>query len=142
MAEFTEFDHMVLGASKGCSSSQTTWELYCLVVAVDLWGGKFAQAGTCMLQADSKATLDIAFSMSGHTSVTNALAAELGIRVESFGFQFELSHLRAHLNQAADSLSRMAEGASLPSFLADVAQARLPERTWSWFKAWPPFLQH
>eukprot|EP00971_Amphidinium_carterae_P316581 6293175-Amphidinium_carterae.1 len=85
-SEFTEFDHMILGESRGCSSGQTTWELFCLLVAVDVWGARLAQVGTCRLQADSKATLDIAFSMSGHKPVTNALAAELGIRVETHGF--------------------------------------------------------
>eukprot|EP00971_Amphidinium_carterae_P345308 6486198-Amphidinium_carterae.1 len=117
-AEFTDFDHVVLGATRGCSASQTTWELYCLLVAVDLWGHWFGKVGVCKLQADSKATLDIAYSMSGRTPVTNALAAELGIRVETCGFQFELEHLRGHLNEAADALSRLAEGAIVPGFLS------------------------
>eukprot|EP00971_Amphidinium_carterae_P269796 5352379-Amphidinium_carterae.1 len=71
----------------------------------------------------------------------NALAAELGIRVEAFGFQFELEHFRGHLNHAADALSRLAEGASVPAWLSGVAQARLPERSFNWFRAWPPNLQ-
>ena len=108
-----------------------------LFVAVDLWLPLLAQQPVCLLQADALAALAAAARLAGRTPAMNALAAELGLRLESAGVTMAHEHYRGVLNFECDALSRLAEGAQVPARLLAVPRAVPRERVASFFWAWP-----
>ena len=73
----------------------------------------------------------------GKTPVMNALAAEVALRLECAGVQTLPEHLSGTLNFQCDALSRLSQGASIPTVLQDVPRAVPKDRSSHFFWAWP-----
>ena len=66
----------------------------------------------------------------------NALAAEIALRFESAQVHSASEHISGTLNFECDALSRLAQGAAVPSALVSVPQASARPRAASFFWAW------
>ena len=132
----TEDDLRLLKAVRGESAWQPELELLAILVAFDAWlpGGR---SQTWRLQADATAALGACARRAGRTPHMNALAAEIGLRLESVGVFLEQDHFRGDLNTECDALSRLEAGATVPPRLLSVPRLIPPPRDASFFWAWP-----
>ena len=75
--------------------------------------------------------------MVGKTPSMNALAAELGLRLQKHDISMTTEHYRGELNVDCDALSRLAQGHKIPEHLLCVERVIPPERDHNLFWAWP-----
>ena len=85
-------------------------------------------------ETDSKAALDACAKLSSNTPTMHSIAAEIDQRVISL--QIELVHVAGVANDEAHALSRLCQGKSVPSHLAEVERLPAPARNAAFFLAW------
>ena len=109
---------------------QTFWEFATLLLALCVWGDRFA-ASSVLILGDNMAALSSSLSLSGKGPLS-AIAREISWRKARRGWTYEVAHLPAEHNTVADALSRTADpkGCHWPY---DALAAATPER--------PPRLQ-
>ena len=135
--EWSQNDLALFHAERGDPAWQADWELFAVLVAIDVWLPRLRGQAMCLLQTDATAALPDAARLAGRTPAMNAIAAELALRLECAHVQAVPEHLSGTLNFQCDALSRMALGAALPAALAGVPRVspRSPEASFFW--AWP-----
>ena len=87
-----------------------------MVLALDAWGDEHATAAYVTILGDNTGSLQDALDLKG-AGALNTLSMELSWRKALRNWHFEVGHLPTEANSAADSLSRLAEGATLPTKL-------------------------
>ena len=86
---------------------------------------------------DATAALCTIMKSAGKTPVMNALAAEVVIRLECADVHTLPEHLAGTLNFQCDALSRLSQGAAIPSTLLTIPRVIPKDRSTSFFWAWP-----
>ena len=135
----TDEDLSRFRAARGDSAFMGEFELLRVLVSLHVWGPRLiGLTGAFAVQADSKAALGAALKLSSPRPLMNALAAEISLVLETFRIQaLTGEHYRGSLNVEADALSRLGEGASLPSSLQEVPRVQVPIRNDDFYRAWP-----
>ena len=138
--EWSEADLSLLHAARGDPAWQAEWELFVLLISVDVWLPHLHGQCLCLFQSDATAALHSAARMAGRTPIMNALAAEMALRLESAAVTMIPEHLSGSLNFERDALSRMAQGLSIPASLQVVRRDQPRSRSSAFFWAWPQTL--
>ena len=136
-APWSESDHDFLQALPGDPAWQAEWELLAVLIAIDAWILQLQGRAAAIIQTDATAALFNVRHLSGRTAAMNALTAEIALRLEAYDVQVLPEHMPAVLNFECDSLSRLAQGASISSRLSQLPRAWPRPRPASFFWAWP-----
>ena len=132
--EVSELDRRVCPGQAGDPAYQAEWELFAILISIAVWQDRLADAHVACIETDSKAALYACAKLSSNTPTMNSIAAEIGLRVVSL--QIELGHVAGVANYEADALSRLCQGKSVPSHLAEVERLPAPARNAAFFLAW------
>jgi hypothetical protein len=133
---WTQQDCRVLKAEVGDPAWQAEWELLAVLIAVDTWLPRLHGQVACLVQTDPLAALYDIAKGAGRTPAMNALAAEIALRFESAQVHSASEHISGTLNFQCDALSRLSQGAAVPTSLRAVPQASARPRSASFFWAW------
>ena len=133
---WTQLDCQLFKAELGDPAWQAEWELLAVLIAVDTWLPRLHGQVACLVQTDALAALYDIAKGAGRTPAMNALAAEIALRFESAQVHSASEHISGTLNFECDALSRLAQGAAVPSALVSVPQASARLRAASFFWAW------
>ena len=128
------------GAKEGDSAFMGEFELLRILVSLHVWGPKLrGMSGAFVVQADSQAALGAALKLASPRPLMNAIAAEISLVLERFEIEkLTGDHYRGSINVDADALSRLREGAEIPSSLLNTPRVGVPPRSDNFYKAWPP----
>ena len=137
---WTTEDAALLKAEIGDAAWQAEWELFAVLIAIDTWLSILRLEHLCLVQSDATAALHSAHRSAGRTPIMNALSVEIALRMESAMVHMDLEHYRGSINFECDALSRLAQGAEIPSRLLDIPQTLLQPRSLSFFWGWPKTL--
>ena len=135
--DWTESDTQIMHATLGDPAWQAEWELLALLRAVDTWIVHLRDENTALFQMDAAAALHAAARGAGRTPIMNAIAAEIAIRLESVGAGLWPEHLSGTLNFECDALSRLTQGATIPTALTGVQRVSPRPLSHEFFLAWP-----
>ena len=135
--DWSQQDLTLLKATLGDPAWQAEWELLALLIAFDTWLPLLRGEVACLAQTDATAALFSANRAAGRTPAMNAIAAELSLRMEAAQVSLEAEHYRGSLNFECDALSRLSQGAQMPTSLLRVPRSTPKPRTAFFFWAWP-----
>ena len=130
-------DMGILKALPGNPAWQAEWELFAILIALDLWLPRLRGSAAGVLQSDATAALFASRREAGRSPAMNALCAEIALRLELAAIHLRHEHYGAALNFEADALSRLSQGASVPERLQQIERQHVPLRSFSLFWAWP-----
>ena len=89
------------------------------------------------IMGDNTAALTATYYLKSPSPLVNALAAEISLTLERFRTDIRtVDHLASVLNTEADALSRLWEGASVPTCLRGIRPATVPVRDDAFWAAW------
>ena len=118
-------------AQRNDAASQARWETLALTLAVFAWKDILLPAGgEWNLLGDALGVLQATTKFRSKDSAVNLLCMELALVSVDSGRELHAEHLWSERNKLADDLSRLHEGASLPTLLKDVPQRYLVEPQW------------
>jgi len=120
------------GAPIGCSSGQSFWEFFCLLLVLLVWG-ESCPGRTLQIQGDNTSALQQALKKKGRGSMLS-VSRELAWRQARFSWQFSVAHLPSEHNAVADALSRQwgEEWKAFPAELVGKPQLEVPGLSTIW----------
>ena len=129
--EWSEEDEKTLDAVKGRPEHQATWECYTLVLAASTWA-KYIEAQNCRLElrGDAQGVLQAVLARRGRCPIVNTMVAEIQFLLGKTMIDLYAVHVWSEDNEVADALSRLAEGAELPSKCVRETEQQPKRRRW------------
>ena len=140
--ELREEELKLFKAEIGDPSFQTEWELLAILVSLRVfsehWPHDDLQPTQVIVETDNTAALQAALNFQASSPIMQYLAAEVALELESQTLDMLWgTHIRGVANHEADALSRLSQGAAIPSSLRHVNRLEVPLRDSSFFRAWP-----
>jgi hypothetical protein len=121
-------DERLTFATFGDSAGQARWECYMLLLDVGTWPAViFRSRGLLRVIGDALGIMHAAGRFKSHDPAINLMCMEMALIFAPKGVELEAVRLWSELNDIADALSRLHEGAVLPHQCAQVTRA-LPRR--------------
>ena len=113
---WSEEDEKLLRARRGDPGSQAVWETYALLLAIEAWACLLSRRfGTLELRGDAQGVLQAILKRRAKSPIINLLVAEIQLCLAASMFDIFGAHVWSEDNGWADDLSRLEEGATLPS---------------------------
>ena len=134
-----DLDVEVLSTPRGSCDGQQVWEALVLLIAVRLWLRLWANSRAHLqLVSDNVAALSLAGQLKGD-GARRIIAKELALTYAQAAFEPDLlTHLPGVYNVTPDTLSRRYQPGktwSVPDLLTKVPEAKVPDRTLSWWRS-------
>ena len=123
------------GVTIGDTAHKTFFEFFTLILALLAWSN-YATSEVLNLIGDNTGSLQDALEMKGKGNL-NLLARELSWRKAYWDLHFQVGHIPSESNVIADALSRVTQGASIPTALHGVFRLEdvLPKNFWATLQA-------
>ena len=116
-------DEVLATASIGCCASQARWEYYMMLLAIVTWRSIIFQSkGKLRILGDALGIMHSAVRFKSKDPVINLMCMEMALIFAPAGAELEAIHLWSEVNDIADALSRLHEGAAVPELCTKVAR--------------------
>ena len=111
--------------------SQARWEALALTFSVAQWGHEVRSAAAPIhFVGDAQGVLQGITALRARDAGVNLVAMELALRLAPAGLELAATHLWSERNTMCDRLSRLAEGATVPTILAGTQSVELINPVW------------
>ena len=123
---WSEEDEKLLRARRGDPGSQAVWETYALLLAIEAWAPLLSRRfGTLELRGDAQGVLQAILKRRAKSPIINLLVAEIQLCLAASMFDIFGAHVWSEDNGWADDLSRLEEGATLPSIFENTLRTNV-----------------
>ena len=133
-------DWNYLGVDEENPKFQPLWEAYMLLIAIETWVHLFDDnVGKLVVKGDAQGVLQGAIKGRGKMAKLNVIIAEMQLLLAATRFDLTAVHIWSERNEACDSLSRLAQGATFPKECARWPESSRARRI-QWRILWEEFV--